>query len=71
MKTLPALALLAALVAFFVLPVSTEVAGSLLFAAGLVAILRHDYSRRLTPAELGSNRAVAQIGQPQRLPLAA
>ncbi len=45
MKTLPLIALLSALVAFVLLPLSLEISGSLLFAAGLLCILMGDYSR--------------------------
>ncbi|MDO8543747.1 MAG: hypothetical protein Q7S40_25170 [Opitutaceae bacterium] len=45
MKSLPALAFVAALAAFVVLPLSFAVGGSILFSAGLVAIVFSDYTR--------------------------
>ena len=52
MKTLPTFAFLAALVAFVVFPLSFEIGGSLLFAAGFVAITFHDYRRTAWPLML-------------------
>ena len=46
MKTYPIIAFLAALVAFVFSPLSFEVAGSILFAAGFGCVLIGDYSRR-------------------------
>ena len=48
MKTLPAIASLAALVAFVVLP-TPAVAGSLCFGVSLVAIFAADYTRVIKP----------------------
>ena len=45
MKTIPAFAFIAALVAFVLLPVNFVATVSLLFGAGLAAILISDYSR--------------------------
>ena len=47
MKTLPAPAFIAALVAFVVLPVNFVATVSVLFGAGLAAILVSDYRRGL------------------------
>lgn len=45
MKTLPAIAFLAALAASLVLPVSFSVACTLIFAAGFIAVLLGDYAQ--------------------------
>ena len=52
MKTLPALAFIAALFAFLFFPLSFEVAGSVLFAAGFAAIAFYDYSRNARPLRM-------------------
>lgn len=46
MKTLPSLFLLAAFVAFLVLPLSFEFTGAMLFVAGLAALLVAEYTPR-------------------------
>ena len=45
MKALPALAFVAAFSAFVLFPFRFEIAGSMLFAAGFMAIALHDYTR--------------------------
>ena len=45
MKTLPALTVIAALVAFISLPASFETTVSLLFVAGLALLISADYAR--------------------------
>ena len=47
MKTFLSLASVAALAAFFVLPISAEVAISLAFLAGFALVVTADYGRRL------------------------
>jgi len=59
MKTIPAFAVIAALVAFVLLPVNFVATVSLLFGAGLAAILIADYSRgprilRVRPAPVAA-----------------
>jgi len=73
MKTLPALAFLAAFVAFVVLPLPFEIAGSLLIAAALGAIAIGDYARtrRLRRVFAGSAASVAARPARERLRLAA
>jgi len=51
MKNIPALLFLAALVAMLFSPLSLEVSGSLLFGAGLLAILFGDYGREFQSLE--------------------
>jgi hypothetical protein len=51
MKNIPAVLFLAALVAMVFSPLSLEVSGSLLFGAGLLAILVGDYSREFRSLE--------------------
>lgn len=63
MKALVPTSFIAALVAFVLLPVSFYVAGSALFAAGFVAIVFSDYSRR---AGFTPPRAVAAVTLPSR-----
>ncbi len=45
MKTIPALAYIAAFAAFVFLPLNFSVAGSILFSAALITIAYSDYSR--------------------------
>jgi hypothetical protein len=72
MKTLPALSFLAALVAFVVLPLNFEISGSLLFSAGLAAILIADYTRPVRAPRLATcTAAVAASGRSERFGLAA
>jgi hypothetical protein len=73
MKTLPALGFLAALVAFLIFPLSVEVTGSLLFAAGFTAIAISDYTRRARPLALPLAPVVAMRapGYRERFGLAA
>jgi hypothetical protein len=73
MKTLPALAFLAAFVAFVILPLPFEIAGSLLIAAALGAIAVGDYARtrRLQRVLAGSAAPVSARPRLERLRLAA
>ena len=72
MKTIPALAFIAAFVAFLLLPLNFVATGSLLFAAGLGAILVADYGHRYRPLEVRLARVVAMTPQrPERFGLAA
>jgi hypothetical protein len=71
MKTLPALTFIAALGAFVILPVSFEVAGSALFAAGFFSIALSDYSRRTRPLQLPAVAAVVSARRTERFGLAA
>jgi len=72
MKTLPALAFIAALVAFFFLPFDFETGLSALFGAGLATILISDYSRRLAPMRFAPMAAVTPLPRPvERFRLAA
>ena len=66
MKTLPALGFLAALVAFLIFPLSVEVTGSLLFAAGFAAIAISDYTRRSRALALPVAPVVAMPAAPSR-----
>ena len=73
MKTLPALAFIAALAAFLLFPLNFEIAGSILFAAGLATIAFCDYARSYPPLRVS---AAAKAGVPagprtERLGLAA
>ena len=63
MKTLPSLAFIAALVAFVFLPLNFVVTGSLLFAAGLTAILVSDYGRSPRPIVVHATPMVAALPQ--------
>jgi hypothetical protein len=71
MKTIPALTFIAALGAFVLFPLSFEIAGSVLFAAGFVAIALCDYSRRTRPLELPAVAAVVTARRTERFGLAA
>ena len=73
MKTLPSLAFLAAFIAFVILPLPFEIAGSLLIAATLGAIAISDYARAPRPQRLfaGSAAPVAAQRRLERLRLAA
>jgi hypothetical protein len=73
MKTLPAFAFIAALGAFLFFPLSFEIAGSALFAAGFAAIALCDYSRRARPLQLPAVAAVvtAEVRRTERFGLAA
>jgi hypothetical protein len=74
MKTLPALAFAAALVAFVFLPVNFVVTGSLLFAAGLASIIVADYGhvRRPIGVQARARRLLAaQARRTERFGLAA
>ena len=72
MKTLPALAFIAALAAFILSPLNFETTVSLLFTAGFAAIVIFDYSRshRLLPVAAAAAPAGAKP-RPERLGLAA
>jgi hypothetical protein len=72
MKTLPAFAFIAALVAFVLLPVNVVATVSVLFVTGLAAVFISDYSRG--PRILSVRRApVAALAPPrsERFGLAA
>ncbi|HWA87845.1 MAG TPA: hypothetical protein VG710_16560 [Opitutus sp.] len=74
MKTLPLLAFLAALAAFLFAPITIELAGSLVFAAGLACVFVADYARRASlvrarPAAVV--RLAPAVGAGRRLELAA
>ena len=73
MKTLPAIAFIAALGAFFLFPLSFEIAGSALFAAGFAAIACCDYSRRSRTLDLPPVAAAvtADLRRTERFGLAA
>ena len=71
MKTLPAFAFIAALVAFLVLPISFVVGGSILVAAGLATIVLKDYSPRPVPLRVAATTAVAASMRSERFGLAA
>jgi len=64
MKTLPAIAFLAALVAFVLSPHNLALAGSLLFAACLVSIFAADYTRAIKPLEVRA--AMVDFPRPAR-----
>lgn len=70
MKTIIPFAFIAALVAFVVLPVSFAPALSALFAAGFVAIVLSDYSRRPVLSG-GGLPAAAAVSRSERFGLAA
>ena len=72
MKTIPLLAIIAALGAFVLsVPLSFEVAVSTVFAAGLVGILLADYARILRPARLQLAPVDFSTQRSERLRLAA
>jgi hypothetical protein len=72
MKTLPAVTFFAAIAAFLLLPLSFEVATSLVFAAGFGAIAFSDYSRRLRPLTVSAPSAAAvATSRTERFGLAA
>ena len=52
MKAIPALAFVAALFAFLLFPLRFEMAGSILFAAGLAIIVVSDYRRMSRPVRV-------------------
>jgi hypothetical protein len=70
MKTFPALAFIVALFAFVIFPVNFEIAGSLLFAAGLSAIIFSDYTRMTRPLRVPVSSAVTPARR-ERFGLAA
>jgi hypothetical protein len=70
MKTFPALAFVAALIAFVFFPLRFEIAGSTLFAAGFVAIVFCDYSRTTRPLRAPAPVAVTS-SRKERFGLAA
>ena len=73
MKTLPAFAFLAALVAFVLLPFRLETTGMMLFAAGFAAIVIGDYARAHRPRLVWNASAptVAATRRKERFGLAA
>ncbi len=71
MKTLPAIAFLAALGAFVLSPLSFALGGSLLFAAGVVAIALGDYARPARPLALPAVAAEVAARRSERFGLAA
>ena len=58
MKTILPLTFIAALGAFIALPINFEVAGSMLFAAGVMAVAVCDYSRSMRPMDVPAPLAV-------------
>jgi hypothetical protein len=70
MKAFPALAFVAALFAFVLFPLRFEIAGSILFAAGFVAIAFCDYSRGSRPLRVRASVAVT-ASRKERFGLAA
>lgn len=71
MKSLPAFAFLAALAAFVLFPVNFAVAGSILFTAGVAAIVFTDYARVSRPLPLAAGPARVQATRGERFRLAA
>jgi hypothetical protein len=74
MKTLPAVTFVAAIAAFLLLPLSFEVATSLVFATGFGAIAFSDYSRplQLRPLTVSApNAAAVAAPRTERFGLAA
>ena len=71
MKSLPAIAFIAALGAFVVLPLNFEIGGSALFAAGFLAIMISDYSRRTRALRMPAVAAVVSARRTERFGLAA
>ncbi len=71
MKTLPAIAFIAALGAFVLFPLSFEIGGSLLFAAGVASIVFSDYSRRMRTLALPPVAAQVAARRTERFGLAA
>jgi hypothetical protein len=72
MKTLPALAFIAAFAAFFLLPVNFVTTVSVIFGAGLVAMLIADYGRGPRTITLPTASVVALAPQrSERFGLAA
>jgi hypothetical protein len=71
MKTVPAFMFIAALGAFLLFPLSFEIAGSALFAAGFIAIALCDYSRRNRPLALPAVAAMVSARRSERFGLAA
>lgn len=72
MKSLPAFVFVAALVAFVLFPLHFALAGSVLFAAGLVAIAVSDYARSPLPSYMGAERpAPVLVARAERFRLAA
>ena len=69
MKSLPALAFIAALAAFVLLPINFAVAGSILFGAGLATIAFSDYARIARPTY--ARRIAVGAMRSERLGLAA
>jgi hypothetical protein len=70
MKTLPTIALVSALVAFALLPVSPAIAGSALFLATLGPIVLADYTR-VRPVANALAQVVASSRRRERFGLAA
>ena len=72
MKTLPAIAFIAALAAFFLSPLNFETAVSLFFAAGISTIMIVDYSKSCRPlAVRAAALPVAVAPHKERFGLAA
>ncbi len=71
MKFLPAVTFIAALGVFVFCPINFEIAGSALFAAGFLAIMISDYSRRTRVLELPAVAAVVAARRTERFGLAA
>jgi hypothetical protein len=71
MKTLPALAFIAAFGAFVIFPLRFEIGISMLFAAGVAAIVFSDYARRARPLALPAVAAEVTARRTERFGLAA
>jgi hypothetical protein len=72
MKSLPAFAILAALVAFVIFPLNFALAGSILFAVGVVTIAISDYARSPRPLTTAAARcAPVMAARAERFRLAA
>ena len=61
MKSLPAFAFIAALVAFVLFPLNFALAGSILFGAGLLTIAISDYARSPRPLRLAAPARPAPV----------
>ena len=68
MKSTTSIALLTAIVAALLLPVSLEAASTLILAAGLAAVLAGDYAQ---PARRALSPVLATVGRAEKFQLAA
>jgi hypothetical protein len=71
MKTLSALALIAAFIALAVFPFVFEITASLGFAGGLIALVMSDYARSSRLVRLPAAAALALPARTERFGLAA